>query len=101
MYPIILEWNWQKKKKAATGGPAANKTTPKKGKKGANTGGKAAKVAQVVGTAKAKREALQAKKRGLNATGKATKMDIDKAVKKQMNKIVGGIFSYLIFHATL
>lgn len=69
------------------------KGTPKNkrsAKKNAVAGekGSAAKVAQVVGTGKAKRAALQAQKRGLNATGKATKMEIDQAVNKQNNKTV-------------
>lgn len=68
------------------------KNSQKKGKKGGNGNGNgeinsAAKVAKVVGTGKAKRDALQAQKRGLNATGKATKMDIEKAVNKQANKV--------------
>ena len=67
------------------GGPAG---TP--GKQARGTGNKAnnsaAKIAQVVGAGKAKRAALQAQKRGLNATGKATKMEIDNAIQKQNKK---------------
>ena len=82
-------------KKAQAKKPAAGANTPKKGTgkkggngEGGNANGSAAKVAKVVGTAKAKRAALQAQKRGLNATGKATKMEIDSAVNKQVNKAV-------------
>jgi hypothetical protein len=60
------------------------------GKQPKATGNKAnnsaAKIAQVVGAGKAKRAALQAQKRGLNATGKATKMEIDNAIQKQNAK---------------
>lgn len=86
----LYSFTRQNKAKPAAKANGAAKATPKKGKKGAaekgNGKGSAVKVAQVVGTAKAKRAALQAQKRGLNATGKASKMDIDRAVKSEKAK---------------
>jgi hypothetical protein len=75
-------------KRPAGGAKAGDKTAPRQRNRGAKAegAGTAVKVATAVGGAKAKRAALQAQKRGLNATGKASKMEIDQAVKKQVTK---------------
>lgn len=48
------------------------------------------KVAKSVGTGKANRNASINQRRGLNASGKATKMEIESEVNKQKNKRVPG-----------
>jgi hypothetical protein len=64
-----------------------------------NTNVSSVKVAKSVGTTKANRNASINQRRGLNNTGKASKMEVDKEVKKQLNRnkpaAVGGIPCYL------
>ena len=75
--PVVLKKKIGKSKKA-------------KGNKGGRnsndmdivTDSKAAKVAQSIGKGKAKRDAAVNQKRGINTTGKASKIDIKKAVAK-------------------
>jgi hypothetical protein len=66
-----------------------------------NTNASSVKVAKSVGTTKANRNASINQRRGLNNTGKASKMEVDKEVKKQLNRnkpaAVGGTLVWSFF----
>lgn len=90
---IKLKNNPEKKKgKKVTAKPSPAANARKAAKKGNNNQTVKAnkpvntKVAASVGASKAKRAATVAQKRGLNATGKATKEEIKKEIKKETKK---------------
>lgn len=73
-------------KKTAAKPNAATNTKKKKGGKASATSAETMKIAKSVGGAKAKRAATVSQRRGLSTTGKASKMDVEKAVSKEAAK---------------